>query len=81
MALDCCEEVANELQAEFIYDHVEDAKAVAGTEVKSVGIHDDLGIVHGPSEEHFGDLQVLHETGNNTACGCKEGIVAVLYPH
>ena len=66
--MDCCEVVANELQAEFIYDHVEDAKAGAGTEVRSVGIHDDLGIVHGRSEKHFGNLQVLHETGNNTAC-------------
>ena len=30
MAVDCCAVVANELQAEFIYKHVEGAKAVAG---------------------------------------------------
>ena len=38
-AVDCCEVVADELQAEFIYEHVEGAKAVAGTGVGSVGIH------------------------------------------
>ena len=32
--------VANELQAEFIYEHVEGAKLVAGMRVGSVGIHD-----------------------------------------
>ena len=35
-AVDCCVVVANELQAEFIYEHVEGAKAVAGTGVGSV---------------------------------------------
>ena len=43
-AVDCCAVVANELQAEFIYEHV---KAVARTGVRSVGIHDDVGIVGG----------------------------------
>ena len=42
-AVDCCAVVADELQAEFIYEHVEGAKAVAGTGVRSVGIHDDVG--------------------------------------
>ena len=40
-AVDCCAVVADELQAEFIYEHVEGAKAVAGPGVRSVGIHDD----------------------------------------
>ena len=39
------------LQAEFIYEHVEGAKAVAGTGVRSVGIHDDVGVVGGPDEK------------------------------
>ena len=50
-AVDCCEVVTDELQAEFIYEHVEGAKAVAGTRVRSVGIHDDVGIVAGPNEK------------------------------
>ena len=50
-AVDCCAVVANELQAEFIYEHVEGAKAVAGTRVGSVGIHDDVGVVRSPDEE------------------------------
>ena len=44
MAVDCCAVVANELQAEFIYEHLEGAKVVAGTPVGSVGIHDNIGI-------------------------------------
>ena len=43
--------IADELQVEFIYKHVEGAKAVAGTRVGSVGIHDNVGVVHGPDEE------------------------------
>ena len=43
--------VADELQAEFIYEHVEGAKAVAGPGVGSVGIHDDVGVVGGPDEK------------------------------
>ena len=46
-----CAVVADELQAEFIYEHVEGAKAVAGTGVRSVGIHDDVGVVGGPEEK------------------------------
>ena len=48
---DCCAVVADELQAEFIYEHVEGAKAVAGTRVRSVGIHDDVGIVGSPDKK------------------------------
>ena len=48
---DCCAVVADELQAEFIYEHVEGAKAVAGPGVGSVGIHDDVGVVGGPDEK------------------------------
>ena len=51
MVVDCCAVVTNELQAVFIYEHVEGAKAVAGTGVESVGIHGDVGIVHGPNDE------------------------------
>ena len=50
-AVDCCAVVADELQAEFIYEHVEGAKVVAGTGVRSVGIHDDVGVVGGPDEK------------------------------
>ena len=50
-AVDCCAVFADELQAEFIYEHVEGAKAVAGTRVGSVGIHDNVGVVRGPDEE------------------------------
>ena len=50
-AVDCCAVVANELKAEFIYEHVEGAKAVAGTGVRPVGIHDDVGFVGGPDEK------------------------------
>ena len=50
-AVDCCAVVADELQAEFIYEHVEGAKAVAGPGVRSVGIHDDVGVVGGPDEK------------------------------
>ena len=42
---------ADELQAEFIYEHVEGAKVVAGTGVRSVGIHGDVGVVGGPDEK------------------------------
>ena len=45
--------VADELQAEFIYEHVEDAEA-ASTGVGSIGIHDHVGIVGDPNE-------ILHE--------------------
>ena len=51
MAVDCGAVVADELQAEFIYEHVEGAKAVAGTRVGSVGIHDYVGVVRGSDEE------------------------------
>ena len=46
-AADCCAVVADELQAEFIYKHVEGAKVVAGMGVGSVGIHDNVGVVCG----------------------------------
>ena len=49
--MDCCAVVAEELQAEFIYEHVEGAKAVAGMGVGSVGFHDNVGIVCGPDEK------------------------------
>ena len=49
--VDCCGVVADELQAEFIYEHVEGAKAVAGTGVGSVGIHVNQGVVRGPDEK------------------------------
>ena len=51
MVVHCCVVVANELQAKFIYEHVEGAKAVAGTRVGSVGIHDYVGVVHSPNKE------------------------------
>ena len=44
-AVDCCVVVADELQAEFIYEHMKGAEALAGTGVGSVGIHDNVGIV------------------------------------
>ena len=50
-AVDCCAVVADELQAEFIYEHVEGAKAVAGMRVGAVGIHDNVGVVCCPDEE------------------------------
>ena len=50
-AVDCCAVVADKVQAEFIYEHVEGVKAVAGIGVRSVGIHDDVGIVGGPDEK------------------------------
>ena len=50
-AVNCCAVVTDELQAEFIYEHVEGAKAVAGPGVRSVGIHDDVGVVGGPDEK------------------------------
>ena len=50
-AMDCCAVVADELQAEFIYEPVEGAKAVAGTGVGSVRIHDNVGIVRRPDEK------------------------------
>ena len=50
-AVDCCAVVTDELQAEFIYEHVEGAKVVAGPGVRSVGIHDDVGVVGGPDEK------------------------------
>ena len=46
-----CAVVTDELQAEFIYEHVKGAKVVAGMRVGSVGIHDDVGVVHAPSME------------------------------
>ena len=46
--VDFCAVVDEKLQAEFIYKHVGGAKAVAGTGVWSVGIHDDVGVVGGP---------------------------------
>ena len=52
-AVDCCVVVAGELQAEFIYEHVEGAKAVAGTRVGSVEIHDYVGVVGGLDEELY----------------------------
>ena len=51
VAVDCCAVVADELQAEFIYEHVEGAKAVGGMRVRSVEMHDDVGIVGGPDEK------------------------------
>ena len=51
VAVDCCAVVADELQAEFIYEHVEGAKAVAVTGVRSVGIYDNVGVVRGPDEK------------------------------
>ena len=50
-AVDCCAVVADELQAEFIYEHVEGAKAGVGTGVRSVGIHVDVGVVGGSDEK------------------------------
>ena len=50
-AVDCCAVVADEMQAEFIYEDVEGAKAVAGRGVRSVGIHDDIGVVGAPDEK------------------------------
>ena len=49
--MDCFAVVANKLQAEFIYEHVEGAKVVASTGVGSEGIHDDVGVASGPNEE------------------------------
>ena len=50
-AVHCCAVVADELQAEFIYEHVEGVKAVAGPGVRSVIIHDDVGVVGGPDKK------------------------------
>ena len=50
-AVDCCVAVTDELQAEFIFEYVEGAKVVAGTAVRSIFIHDDVGVVRGPNEE------------------------------
>ena len=50
-AVDCCAVVADELQAEFTYEHVEGAKAVSGTGVGSLGIHDNVGVVPCPDEK------------------------------
>ena len=50
-AVDCCAVVADELQAEFMYEHVEGAKAVAGTGVGSLGIHDNVGVVRCQDEK------------------------------
>ena len=49
--VDCCAVVADELQAELIYEHVKGAKVEAGTRVGSVGFHDNVGIVCGPDEK------------------------------
>ena len=54
--VDCCAVVADELQAEFIYEHVKGAKAVAVTRVGSVGIHNYVGVVSGPEEELHKEL-------------------------
>ena len=54
--VDCCAVVADELQAEFIYEHVKGAKAVAVTRVGSVGIHNYVGVVSGPDEELHKEL-------------------------
>ena len=59
-AVDCCAVVADDLQAEFIYEHVEGAKAVANTRVGSVGIHDNIFIVRGQDEK-------LHEEPSRPA--------------
>ena len=48
---DCCAVVTNDLQAEFIYEHVEGAKAVASTRVGSVVIHNDIGVLRGPNKK------------------------------
>ena len=62
-----CPVVADELQAEFIYEHVEGAKVVAGTRAGSLRIHDYVGNIHGPNEE-------LHEEtarpGVMVSCSC-----------
>ena len=52
--VDCRVVVTNELQAEFICEHVECAKALVGTRVVSVGFHDYVSVVHGSNE-------ILHE--------------------
>ena len=67
----CCVIVANELQAEFIYEHVEGAKAVAGTVVMSVSIHDYVGVVCGPDEK-------LHEPAVLASRLVQECILVVL---
>ena len=51
--MDCCSVVAEELQAEFIYKHVEGEKAVDGTGVGSIGIHHDVGVVRSPNKELY----------------------------
>ena len=63
LAVNCCEVVTDELQAEFIYEHVEGAKAVAGMRVGSVGIRDYVGVVRGPDEE-------LHEARPAVVASC-----------
>ena len=47
--MDCSAVVADELQAEFIYEPVECAKVVSGTGVGSINSY--VGIVCGPNEE------------------------------
>ena len=49
--LDSCAAVTDELQAELIYEYVEGVKAVAGTEVGSVGVHDNVGVARSPNEK------------------------------
>ena len=41
--MDCCVVVADELQKEFIYEHLEGEKVVAGMGVRPVRIKDDVG--------------------------------------
>ena len=59
--------VTDELQAEFIYEHVEGAKAVASMGVGSVGIHDYVGIVCGPNKELHEEPVRLAAVGSRLA--------------
>ena len=49
--MDCCAVFTDKLQAEFIYEHVEGAKVVAGMILGAEGIHDDVGFVRSTKEE------------------------------
>ena len=72
-AVDCCAVVADELQAEFIYEHVEGAKAVAGPGVGSVGIHDDVGVVGGPDEKLHEEPARASGSGVSSCSGVRSG--------
>ena len=69
-AVDCCVVVADELQAEFIYKHVEDATRWPAKGVGSVGIHDYVGVVRGPNEKLHEEPAQPAETVSHLLWAC-----------